>query len=87
MDLAANAESLGVRVLRARGTDEFRTALERARTAGETTLVYIETDPLIPAPDGGGWWDVPVAETAALPSVRDARAAYEAAKQQQRDYL
>jgi 3D-(3,5/4)-trihydroxycyclohexane-1,2-dione acylhydrolase (decyclizing) len=87
VDLAANAESLGVRVLRAGGTDEFRAALEQARAAGETTLVYIETDPLIQAPDGGGWWDVPVAETAALQSVRDARAAYEAAKRQQRDYL
>jgi 3D-(3,5/4)-trihydroxycyclohexane-1,2-dione acylhydrolase (decyclizing) len=87
VDLAANAESLGVQVLRARGTDEFGAALEHARAAGETTLVYIETDPLIPAPDGGGWWDVPVAATSALASTRDARAAYEAAKQRQRDYL
>jgi 3D-(3,5/4)-trihydroxycyclohexane-1,2-dione acylhydrolase (decyclizing) len=87
VDLAANAESLGVRVLRAGTADDFRVALEQARAARETTLVYVETDPLIPAPDGGGWWDVPVAETAALQSVRDARAAYEAGKRQQRDYL
>jgi 3D-(3,5/4)-trihydroxycyclohexane-1,2-dione acylhydrolase (decyclizing) len=87
VDLAANAESLGVRVLRAAAVDEFRAALEQARAADETTLVRIETDPLIPAPDGGGWWDVPVAATAALPSVLDARAAYEQAKLQQRDYL
>ncbi len=87
VDLAANAESLGVRVLRARTTDEFRNALEQARAADEITLVFIETDPLIPAPDGGGWWDVPVAATAALQSTRDARAAYQAAKQRQRDYL
>ena len=87
VDLAANAESLGVRVLRARTTDEFRKALEQARAADEITLVYIETDPLIPAPDGGGWWDVPVAATAALQSTRDARAAYQEAKQRQRDYL
>jgi 3D-(3,5/4)-trihydroxycyclohexane-1,2-dione acylhydrolase (decyclizing) len=87
VDLAANAESLGVRVLRAGTADDSRVALEQARAARETTLVYVETDPLIPAPDGGGWWDVPVAETAALQSVRDARAAYEAGKRQQRDYL
>ena len=87
VDLAANAESLGVRALRARNTDEFRAALQRARAADETTLVYVETDPLIPAPDGGGWWDVPVAATAALQSTRDARTAYEAAKRQQRHYL
>jgi 3D-(3,5/4)-trihydroxycyclohexane-1,2-dione acylhydrolase (decyclizing) len=87
VDLAANAASLGVRVLRAGTADEFRAALRQARAAAETTLVYVETDPLIPAPDGGGWWDVPVAETAALQSVRDARAAYEQGKRQQRDYL
>jgi len=87
VDLAANAESLGVPALRAATADEFRAALEQARAAEETTLVYVETDPLIPAPDGGGWWDVPVAETAALPSTRDARAAYEKARRQQRDYL
>src|SRR5262249_35631161 len=87
VDLAANAESLGVRVLRAATTDEFRAALERARAADETPLVRIETDPLIPAPDGGGWWDVPVAATATLQSVREARAVYEAARRQQRDYL
>ncbi len=76
-----------MRALRARNTDEFRAALQRARAADETTLVYVETDPLIPAPDGGGWWDVPVAATAALQSTRDARTAYEAAKRQQRHYL
>jgi 3D-(3,5/4)-trihydroxycyclohexane-1,2-dione acylhydrolase (decyclizing) len=87
VDLAANAESLGVRALRARNTAEFRAALRRARAADETTLVYVETDPLIPAPDGGGWWDVPVAETAVIASTRTARAAYEAAKRRQREYL
>jgi 3D-(3,5/4)-trihydroxycyclohexane-1,2-dione acylhydrolase (decyclizing) len=87
VDLAANAESLGVSVLRAATVEEFRAALQRARAADRITLVHVETDPLIPAPDGGGWWDVPVAETAAIESTRDARAVYEKARQQQRDYL
>jgi 3D-(3,5/4)-trihydroxycyclohexane-1,2-dione acylhydrolase (decyclizing) len=87
VDLAANAESLGVSVLRAAGVDEFRAALQQARASDRVTLVHVETDPLIPAPDGGGWWDVPVAETAAIESTREARAAYEKARQQQRDYL
>jgi 3D-(3,5/4)-trihydroxycyclohexane-1,2-dione acylhydrolase (decyclizing) len=87
VDLAANAESLGVDVRRAGSIDEFRAALVRARAADHITLVHIETDPLIQAPDGGAWWDVPVAATAALETTRDARAAYESAKRRQRRYL
>jgi 3D-(3,5/4)-trihydroxycyclohexane-1,2-dione acylhydrolase (decyclizing) len=50
-------------------------------------MVYIETDPLLGAPPSDAWWDVPVAEVAALQTTRDARAAYEKAKQRQRPYL
>jgi 3D-(3,5/4)-trihydroxycyclohexane-1,2-dione acylhydrolase (decyclizing) len=50
-------------------------------------MVHIETDPLLPAPPGGAWWDVPVAETAALASTRAARSLYETAKRKQRPYL
>jgi 3D-(3,5/4)-trihydroxycyclohexane-1,2-dione acylhydrolase (decyclizing) len=38
-------------------------------------------------PDSGSWWDVPVSEVAALESTNKARAAYEAAKRPQRQYL
>jgi 3D-(3,5/4)-trihydroxycyclohexane-1,2-dione acylhydrolase (decyclizing) len=87
VDLAANAESLGADVLRARTVDEFRTALVKAREAERTTVVHVETDPLAPAPDSQSWWDVPVAEVAELDSTRQARAEYETAKQAQRSYL
>ena len=87
VDLAANAASLGVYVLRTRTIEEFRRALVKARTADRTTLVYIETDPTAAAPSSDAWWDVPVAEVAALASTRDARASYEKAKQRQRPYL
>jgi 3D-(3,5/4)-trihydroxycyclohexane-1,2-dione acylhydrolase (decyclizing) len=87
VDLAANAESLGVEVLRATTIDEFRSALAKARSAARTVLVHIETDPLIPAPASGAWWDVPVAETATLASTRGARSLYEMAKRKQRPYL
>jgi 3D-(3,5/4)-trihydroxycyclohexane-1,2-dione acylhydrolase (decyclizing) len=50
-------------------------------------VVHIETDPLAPAPSSGAWWDVPVAQTAALDSTRQAHAAYQAAKGGQRPYL
>jgi 3D-(3,5/4)-trihydroxycyclohexane-1,2-dione acylhydrolase (decyclizing) len=88
VDLAANAESLGVRVLRAKGVDDFRAALEEAgRHEGGPVMVHVETDPLVPAPSSESWWDVPVAEVSRLESTVDARKAYEAHKSNQRLYL
>jgi 3D-(3,5/4)-trihydroxycyclohexane-1,2-dione acylhydrolase (decyclizing) len=88
VDLAANAASLGVDVLRARTIDEFRQALVKAVQASQVTLVHVETDPLADVvPGNGAWWDVPVAEVAALDSTRAARAGYEQAKAAQRPYL
>jgi 3D-(3,5/4)-trihydroxycyclohexane-1,2-dione acylhydrolase (decyclizing) len=87
VDLAANAAGLGAQVLTARTSAELRDALVQARAASRTTVVHVETDPLKPAPDGGAWWDVPVAEVSGLDTVRQARARYEKDKQAQRPYL
>ncbi len=87
VDLAGNAASLGVQVLRADGVDELRAALLAAKVADGPVLVQVETDPLVPAPDGGSWWDVPVAEVSPLDSTRAARAGYEQRKADQRPYL
>jgi 3D-(3,5/4)-trihydroxycyclohexane-1,2-dione acylhydrolase (decyclizing) len=88
VDLAANAESLGVRVLRASGIEDFRDKLAQARAhTGGPVLVHVETDPLVPAPSSESWWDVPVAEVSQLDSTTQARKAYEAAKAGQRPYL
>src|SRR4051794_16278681 len=87
VDLAANAASLGARALYATTIDEFETALRDAAAADVTTVVQVQTDPLIPAPSSEAWWDVPVAEVAALESTRAARERYEAAKATQTQYL
>jgi 3D-(3,5/4)-trihydroxycyclohexane-1,2-dione acylhydrolase (decyclizing) len=87
VDLAANAASLGARVECAATIEELRGALDRARAGTATTVIRIETDPLIPAPDGGGWWDVPVAEVSGLDSTRQARAEYESGRRRQRPYI
>ena len=87
VDLAANAASLGAEVLKAATIKEFAAALEQARAADRTTVVYVETDPLAPVPSSESWWDVPVSETSALESTQQARAAYEAAKRDQKLYL
>ena len=87
VDLAANAESLGADVLRADGIQEFRIALEKAKAATRTTVVYVESDPLAPVPSSNSWWDVPVSEVSALESTTAARTVYHTAKSTQRPYL
>ncbi|MDP9396602.1 MAG: 3D-(3,5/4)-trihydroxycyclohexane-1,2-dione acylhydrolase (decyclizing) [Actinomycetota bacterium] len=87
VDLAANAESLGADVLRARGIEEFRAALQKAKESARTTVVHVETDPMLPAPSSESWWDVPVAEVADLDATRAARDSYDDAKARQRLFL
>ncbi len=91
VDLAANARSYGVDVIEIPpGPDaiaELGRAVASAKASATSTLIHIESDPLLPGPDGGGWWDVPVAETSATPSVQAARAEYEAARDRQRPLL
>jgi 3D-(3,5/4)-trihydroxycyclohexane-1,2-dione acylhydrolase (decyclizing) len=87
VDLAANAASLGANVLRAGNVDELRAALAKAREADGVTVVHVDTDPLVDTPASESWWDVPVAETSSLDSVRAAHTAYLDGKTNQRDYL
>lgn len=84
VDLAANAESLGVRVIRAHDIDSLRAGLRKAKEVDETVLVHIETDPTVAAPDSESWWDVPVSEVAAIDDTRAARATYDHHKRAQR---
>ena len=86
VDLAANAASLGARSERVATIAELRTALAAAGTSTERRpiVIEIEVDPLVPAPSSEAWWDVPVAETSPLETVRAARARYEEAKRRQR---
>jgi 3D-(3,5/4)-trihydroxycyclohexane-1,2-dione acylhydrolase (decyclizing) len=87
VDLAANAESLGARVVRTRTIGELRAALAEARGASGPVVVHIEVDRYAGVPSYEGWWDVPVAEVSEDPDVRSARDEYETARQAQRQYL
>jgi 3D-(3,5/4)-trihydroxycyclohexane-1,2-dione acylhydrolase (decyclizing) len=87
VDLAANAASLGARALDAHTLEDFEAALREAVASDVTTVVQVHTDPLVGAPDSESWWDVPVAEVAALESTRAARSDYEAGKARQKTYL
>ncbi|KKD08773.1 3D-(3,5/4)-trihydroxycyclohexane-1,2-dione acylhydrolase (decyclizing) [Streptomyces sp. WM6386] len=78
VDLAANAASLGMDVLRAKTVRELREALNAARASDRPTCVYVETDTANPAaPPTEAWWDVPVAEVAARESAVRARGEYD----------
>ncbi|WP_431944993.1 3D-(3,5/4)-trihydroxycyclohexane-1,2-dione acylhydrolase (decyclizing) [Actinacidiphila sp. bgisy167] len=77
VDLAANAASLGMDVLRAETVRELRDALAAARASDRPTCVYVETDPAPTAPAAQAWWDVPVAETASREAAVEARKSYE----------
>jgi 3D-(3,5/4)-trihydroxycyclohexane-1,2-dione acylhydrolase (decyclizing) len=87
IDLAANAESLGARVIRARTIDDVRAGLLAAREADGPVVVHVEVDRYAGVPSYESWWDVPGAEVAADASVREARAEYERARRAQRQYL
>jgi 3D-(3,5/4)-trihydroxycyclohexane-1,2-dione acylhydrolase (decyclizing) len=88
VDLAANAESLGARVLRAHDVEDLRAALVTAKAhRGGPVVLHVETDPLAGSPDSEAWWDVPVAEVSGLRTTRDARAEYEVRRKARRPYL
>ncbi|WP_420370463.1 3D-(3,5/4)-trihydroxycyclohexane-1,2-dione acylhydrolase (decyclizing) [Curtobacterium sp. L1-20] len=91
VDLAANARSYGVDVIEVQpgpdSIEDLRAAVRQAKANDHTTLVHVNADPLVYAPDGDGWWDVPVAQTATLESTRAARAEYEQQVAAQRPLL
>jgi 3D-(3,5/4)-trihydroxycyclohexane-1,2-dione acylhydrolase (decyclizing) len=91
VDLAANAESLGVRVIRVEpGADaigQLGEAVRQAKAVEGPTLIHINSDPMLFAPDSESWWDVPVAEVSTLESTRHAREAYESQRAAQRPLL
>ena len=87
VDLAANAASLGAKVASVTDLAGLEEALAEALAADTTTVIHVETDPLVPAPDSPAWWDVPVAEVSTLESTRTARTTYETNKARQRAHV
>jgi 3D-(3,5/4)-trihydroxycyclohexane-1,2-dione acylhydrolase (decyclizing) len=87
LDFVANAHSLGVKAWRADSIDALTAALAAARSVPGPVLIEIEADPLVPSPDSGSWWDVPVAEVSHLDATLEARKSYQEKKAHQRHYL
>ena len=84
VDLAANAASLGAEVIRVTTAAEFTDAVKVAKANDHTTVIHVETDPMIYAPDSESWWDVPVSQVSALESTRQAYETYAEWKKIQR---
>jgi 3D-(3,5/4)-trihydroxycyclohexane-1,2-dione acylhydrolase (decyclizing) len=87
VDLATNAESLGARVFRASDRASLEHALDQARSADRTAVVYVPVDPAARVPGHGCWWDVPVSEVSEQDSVNRARREYETARIKQRWFV
>ncbi|MFD9307510.1 3D-(3,5/4)-trihydroxycyclohexane-1,2-dione acylhydrolase (decyclizing) [Streptomyces sp. NPDC060048] len=90
LDLAANAASLGMAVMRAHTIGDLRKALAEARVADRPTCVYAQTrtpDTVSGPPPAQAWWDVPVAETATRVSAVEAREEYDRQAAHRRRHL
>ncbi|WP_329195352.1 MULTISPECIES: 3D-(3,5/4)-trihydroxycyclohexane-1,2-dione acylhydrolase (decyclizing) [unclassified Streptomyces] len=90
VDLAANAASLGMAVLRAETVRDLRKALVEARASDRPTCVYTRTrtpDTVSGPPPAQAWWDVPVAETATRAAAASAREEYDRQAAQRRRHL
>ena len=87
IDFVANASSLGAHAVRARTIAELRSALAYAKSATETTVIVIESDPLIGVPSYESWWEVVPAEISEQDGVRAARQDWSANKKRQRRHI
>jgi 3D-(3,5/4)-trihydroxycyclohexane-1,2-dione acylhydrolase (decyclizing) len=91
VDLAANARSYGIEVTEIRpgpaALGELSAAIAAAKARSTATLIHITSDPLVYAPDGEGWWDVPVAEVSELESTGKAYGEYHEQRKRQRPLL
>ena len=79
IDFVKHAESMGAVARKASSIAELESALDAARADARTSVIVIDTDPLISTDAGGHWWDVAVPEVSSRPQVNAARKKYEEA--------
>jgi len=74
IDFAAHARAQGAIALKVKSLAELEQALTDAKANTRTTVIVIDTDPMISTDAGGAWWDVGVPEVSVRPTVLDANA-------------
>jgi 3D-(3,5/4)-trihydroxycyclohexane-1,2-dione acylhydrolase (decyclizing) len=84
VDFTAHARSLGADSVKVKSIAELETAFKKARGAGSTQVIVIDTDPVGSTDAGGFWWDVSVPAVSERKEVGAARQAYEVARKLQR---
>jgi 3D-(3,5/4)-trihydroxycyclohexane-1,2-dione acylhydrolase (decyclizing) len=77
IDFVAHARSLGAIAEKASSIADLEASLGKTRKNDRTTVILIDTDPLISTEAGGHWWDVAVPEVSSRKQVKSARKAYE----------
>ncbi|MEI9407526.1 3D-(3,5/4)-trihydroxycyclohexane-1,2-dione acylhydrolase (decyclizing) [Mesorhizobium salmacidum] len=83
IDFAAHAASMGAIAEKVPSIAELENALQKAKKNDRTTVLVIDTDPLVSTDAGGHWWDVAVPEVSARSQVNAARKVYDEKRQMQ----
>lgn len=83
VDFRAHAESMGAISVKVEGIADLDRALEDAKSHDRTSVIVIDTDPLVTTEAGGSWWDVAVPEVSDRNEVKEARKLYETGRMQQ----
>jgi 3D-(3,5/4)-trihydroxycyclohexane-1,2-dione acylhydrolase (decyclizing) len=84
IDFRKHAESMGAIAVKTSSIGDLESALEAAKANDRTTVITIETHPLIVTEAGGFWWDVVVPEVSPRAEVAKAREEYESSRRRQR---
>jgi 3D-(3,5/4)-trihydroxycyclohexane-1,2-dione acylhydrolase (decyclizing) len=84
IDFRKHAESMGAIAVKVASIGDLEAALVAAKSNDRTTVIVIETHPLITTEAGGYWWDVVVPEASSRPEVAKARDQYEIDRRLQR---
>lgn len=87
VDIAANAESWGLKVYRVSSIAELKEAYAAAHADTRASMIHIETDLYGPNPPGSSWWDVAVSGVSRLESTQQAYERYLEERKPQRHYL
>lgn len=86
VDIAKNAESWGIKVLKVHTIAEFRDAYRQAEKSEQAVMIHIETNLFGPNPPNCSYWDVVVPEVSRIESTQQAREEYVVGISEQRHY-
>ena len=84
IDFAAHAASQGAIASKVKSLTELEQALKDSKKNARTTVIVIDTDPMISTDAGGSWWDVGVPEVSTRPQVLEAYTKHEKGREKQR---